>query len=212
MPKAGWKASIAFEPLRVAALASVLVVFVSLGGAPPSAREGAEDPGAFVQHLGDEVVGILRQGDKASSDRRDRFRALFASNFDVPAIGRFVLGRHWRTATEEQRSEYLALFREYVVDIYARQFSTYSGETFLVDRQRPLDAGDTLVSTEIRHPTKAPIRVDFRVRPGERGFTIVDVIVEHVSLIVTKRSEFHSILEREGMQGLLSRLRAYVKG
>jgi phospholipid transport system substrate-binding protein len=212
MPKAGWKASIALEPLRVAALAGVLVVFVSLGGKPPSAHEGAGDPGAFVQRLGDEVVGILRQGDEASSDRRDRFRALFGSNFDVPAIGRFVLGRHWRIASEEQRSEYLALFREYVVDIYARQFSTYSGETFLVNRQRRLDEADTLVSTEIRHPTKAPIHVDFRVRAGDEGFTIVDVIVERVSLIVTKRSEFQSILEREGMQGLLSRLRAYVDG
>ncbi len=202
----------ALEPLRAAVLASVLVVFVALGGKPSSAHEGAGDPGSFVQRLGDEVVGILRQGDEASSHRRDRFRALFASNLDVPAIGRFVLGRHWRTAPEEQRSEYLALFREYVVDIFARQFSTYSGETFLVLRQRRLDEPDTLVGAEIRHPAKPPIHVDFRVRAGEDGFTIVDVIVERISLIVTKRSEFQSILEREGMQGLISRLRAYVDG
>ncbi len=170
-----------------------------------------KDPRAFIQSLGDEVITILQSDGVDGPDRERRFQQLFTEAFDTPTIARFVLGRYWRAATPEQRTEYLELFREYVANIYAERFSTYSGETFAVTQQRPLKGGDTLVGTEIRRPDDLPTTVNFRVHAGQEGLKIVDVVVEGVSMIVTKRSEFQSIAAREGVDGLIDRLRRVVE-
>ena len=48
--------------------------------------------------------------------------------FDIPIMGRFVLGRHWRTASKEQRKDYMAVFVDFIVRVYASRFDSYGGD------------------------------------------------------------------------------------
>ena len=185
----------------VAALAAVLLLVTGSAGADP-----ARTPTDFVTDLGDRLLGVLKR-DLPRNELQSRLQELFTEAFDVPVVAKFVLGRHWNTATESQQQEYLGLFGDYVGGIYATQFSDYSGETFEVRAQTPLSGGDVLVRLDILRPDGPPLPVDFRVRQDQETLRIVDVAVEGLSLIVTKRDEFGSLVQREGMEGLLEALR-----
>ena len=150
---------------------------------------------------------MLQKRDKDPISRRAQLREIFLRSFDTTLIARFALGRYWRTATTEQKAQYLEIFPEYVADVYAGQFSNYSGQTFTVIRERRIDDKKSIVNAKIRRPDGTSFQIDFRVRLGPEGFKNVDVIVEHISLLVTKRDEFSSVISREGMDGLLTRLR-----
>ncbi len=186
---------------------AVVVAFSSL----PSDAAGApsHDPAKFVKWLGDEAIAILTTPNTIAEERKERYRDLLDRGFAVDIIARFVLGRHWRAATREQREEYRRLFREFVLDTYAERLDGYAGQTFEILEALPLGDVDTIVRTEIRQPDGPPIRVDYRVRQRREAFKVIDVQVEGISLITTQRSEFNSIIARDGIDGLLELLREH---
>jgi phospholipid transport system substrate-binding protein len=189
---------------RIKALAGILVVTGLLAAMP--AANAAQGPEAFIQSLGDEVLGVIKSG-SAREQKVERFRAIFGRAFDVEQTAKFVLGRHWRTASEQQRASYVDLFRSYVPNLYGQQFANFTGVSFKVLQNRRVDDAVAVVSTRIEQPGKQPIACDFTVRNQGGGYKIVDVVVEGVSLLVTKRQEFDSVISREGMDGLLAKLR-----
>jgi phospholipid transport system substrate-binding protein len=192
----------------------LLLLGIVLGAVPVAARaadpEAAQDPKAFIDTLGARVMDIIKSP-MSVRDRQQKFRELFSREFDVPTIGRFVVGRYWNRASPEEQTQYLATFRDYVAAIYAQQFSHYQGEGFKVLSARPVAEGETLVKAEIDRQGNPPIAVEFRVRGTPGTYKIVDVTVEGVSLIITKRDEFSSVLAQEGLKGVMNRMQAALK-
>ncbi len=193
----------------------LLRLFVAAAGAgtvlasvPAGADQPASDPKAFIDNLGATVLDIIRAPNLSQAQRRDRFRVLFSDNFDVPTIGRFVVGRYWNRASPEERQKYLDTFRNYVAAIYADQFSHYQGEGFKTTAVRPLGADESSVTAQIVRPNQPPISVQFRVKGTQGAYKIDDVTVENVSLIITKRDEFSSVLEQSGLKGVTDRMQA----
>lgn len=184
---------------------ALLVILWSAVATPAIA--GSEDSARFVKSLGDRAIMILSDESSTSESRKIAYRDLLNEGFAVNTIGRFVLGRYWRAATDDERSEYLGLFRTFVLDTYAERLDSFTGETFQVIQTQPIDDKDTIVSTEIGGSDGPPIRVDYRVRSHKGTNKIVDILVEGISLIVTQRSEFASVINREGFEGLMDRLR-----
>ncbi len=167
----------------------------------------AETASQFIESVGQQVVDVLQTTQPTDQERHMRFRSIFTEAFDVELISRFVLGRHWQKMTPEQETEYSALFADYVVEIYAHQFDKYSGQTFEIVSKTELSETDTLVTLQILREGGPPLPIDFRVKDNGSALKIVDTAVEGVSLIVTKRSEFSAVVGREGIEGLLGRLR-----
>ena len=153
----------------------------------------------FIANLGDQTVKILQEPDLTLDGATTKFRELFSSNFDIPTIGRFVLGRYWRSASTSQQREFLELFRELIVETYARRFSEYSGQSFRVDGSREVSDRDVMVSTAIINPDGAVIAtIDWRVRERDGRQQIIDVVVEQISMGVTQRSDFDAVIQRGG--------------
>lgn len=190
-------------------LCSAALAFSSL--APHFAFAQSVDPGAsaFIQKLGDEAIATFANKALSRQQAVDRFRTLLNAGFDVPYIGRWVLGRFWNQATPQQQAEYQALFEKLIVDTYANRFIDYSGETFKIAGTRPEGDADTTVTTQIIRPSGPPVAVDWRVRKAGAGHKIIDVAVEGVSMGVTQRQEFASVIQTNGGQvdGLLKALR-----
>ena len=159
----------------------------------------AADANVFMNQLWGQTIEVLSK--KAPrAERLARFRQLFQQDFDGPGIARFVLGRYWRSASEQEQQEFLKLFEDYVVFVYSTRLSNFSGETFKVRGSRTDESG-TIVSTEIISPNgDAPIKVDWRLITDHSSFKINDVIIEGISMLVAQRSEFASVIQRHGGQ------------
>lgn len=177
-----------------------------------AAAPSATDPDAFIAGLGERTFAALgRPG--ATPDRRFREVAgLFDEAVDVDLVARLVLGRHWRSLDEGQRAEYLRLFRAYTRDGLARRFTAYAdGGRLTLTGTRKAGDDDTLVGTRILLAGgKPPVSVDWRVRDAGGGrLVIVDVVAEGVSMLVTNRSQFDSIVNSRGIDGLLAQMRGW---
>jgi phospholipid transport system substrate-binding protein len=181
------------------------VLAVVLAARPAAA---AADPAAVITSLGNQALEVLGKN-VAPTARVARFRQLFSQDFDVPGIARFVLGRYWRVATPQQQQEFVRLFANYIVLAYSNRLAEYSGESLKVTGSRPVPDG-SLVSSQIVRPNGAPpAEVDWRLTRADGAYKISDVIVEGVSMAVTQRSEFASVIQRHGgqVEGLITALR-----
>lgn len=182
----------------------------SAAHAAPTAPEAE-----FVDKLGQKALSILADKSIPREQALDTFKVMLNNSFDLKAIGRFALGRWWAVATPAEQTEYMTLFNRMVERIYTDRFSLYSGETFAVGQVRPDAGDDSIVGSQVVRPSGPPVNVDWRVRKQPDGsFKIVDVIVEGVSMSVTQRAEFASVIQRGGgsLESLLAVMRQRAAG
>lgn len=202
---------------RRSVIATLFIFLVAVWGAPLSAAPAPIGSGVtaqeFIEGLAEEAVSALTTKGVSREDRLSRFSELLHNNFDVQTIGKWVLGRYWRTASDEEKSAYLKLFEEYVVITYVERFDQYSGEKLLITKAVAEPGKDALVFSEINRPTDGqPIRVDWRVRSNADIYKIIDVYVEGISMSQTQRKEFTSVIRANGgtVTGLIKVLRAQI--
>lgn len=187
------------------------MVALLLGGRRARAAVSADAAQQMIQNVGVEVLGVLRDPALDNPQKFDRLVALLDGPIDLEIIARLILGRHWRSASEAQRAEYLELFRAFALDNLASRLHVYDGQDFEIVSAQAVNERDAVVVTRVTGGGRPPLRVDWRVRErGDGDLVAIDVIIEGISLIVTQRSEFSAVIERRGMDGLLAELRQRV--
>ncbi len=194
---------------RRSLLATAAVLALGLTFARPAAAVSPDVASQFIRKLGAEAISVLADKSKTQADREATFQKLFVQSFDIDEISQFVLGRYWRTASEAQRAEYQKLFQTFIVSSYAAKLGQYSGEKFTV-REGRVDDGDVVVSSQVeRTDGGPPVRVDWRLKGPDNAPKIIDVVVEGVSMRLTHRSEFATVIQNNGgnVDALLNALR-----
>ena len=200
---------------RCLATGLLCLVFLSpVGGqarAPDLLEARAE---TFIASLAIKAVQALTIEGALRVERVRRFRRLFEDYFAVQGIAKWILGRYWRRASDEERAEYLVLFEDMMVVSYVDRFSGYTGEALAITKAVALDDDNAMVFSEIVRPTGgAAVRVDWRIATEDGSMRVVDLIVEGTSMRMTLRSDFSSIIRREGgtVTGLINVLRDKTK-
>jgi phospholipid transport system substrate-binding protein len=184
----------------------VVFLFVLIAAAGISLPTAAKEQ-AMVQAMVDEVVLLLSNKNLDREGRLKGLRGLFSKYMDLPFVGRFVLGRHWRPLDAGKQAEYTAAFEDYVINIYAKRLDGYSGETINVSGARAVNDQDTLVSSELRRAEGPPVSLEWRVRQLNGAQKIIDVTVEGVSMAISQREEFSSYLQQHSIDNLIARLK-----
>ena len=97
------------------------------------------------------------------------FQQLFREDFDVPGLGRFVLGRFCRIFSPLEQQEFLGLFENYVVLTYSEKLADYTedGGRPSVTGCRP-DPDGAMVSSKIIRGSGA-YQVDWRLTAQVAG-------------------------------------------
>jgi phospholipid transport system substrate-binding protein len=152
----------------------------------------------FIDGLSREGIAFLKDKALGEEARRAAFKKLLVQNFDIQKIGRFTMGRYWRTASSQQKNRYQMLFKDMIVDVYSKRFSDYKGQTLSVGQARLEGSKDIVVSSKLTGTGEPEVAVEWRVRPVGKSFKVIDVVVEGVSMALTQRSEFASVIQRGG--------------
>ena len=166
----------------------------------------------FVKSLANNAISSFASKNLTDKERKNNFRALLRTYFDIQGIGKWALGRYWRKASKSERSEYLVLFEDLIVGTYANRFNTYSNEKLLV-KGSSSRGRFVIVKSHLSRDNQNPIRVEWRVTRPDGNYRIFDIVVEGVSMIRTQRSEFSSVIRRNDgkVSGLITALRSKVK-
>jgi len=186
---------------------------LGLGFIAPRARAQVDPDRAsnFIRTTGEKLVAAIN-AQAPVADRRLRVAGVLREAVDLEGVGRFILGRWWRIATAEEKQDYQKLFEETLIRNLSARFGEYQGVQFTLGRVQARAEDDVLVSTIIERPGSAPFGLDWRVGEVDGQPRIVDVIAEGTSLRLTQRSEYSSVISRNGgkVAALLDAMRGQI--
>ncbi len=178
--------------LRLIAVAPLLLALPAWAVPSPQAAAG------FIQQAGNEMAADLNAPGPVAV-KAPMLLGFMNRIVDVNDVGRFCLGRFWRTATPQQQQQYLQLFRQALTNAVVVRLGDYQGGGVTLKVVRAEPAADGVhVATRITKPGNEPYSVTWVVDGTDQQPQIVDVVAEGVSLRQTQRSDYASYLQQHG--------------
>jgi len=194
--------------LSLALLASVAL----LAGAPSRAAASAtEGPSQVVQSVAQSFLQDLNAHRAEYTQDPQLLRKAVDRDvlpyFDIQFAARLVLARYWRTATPEQRKQFVSAFEDSVFANYGRALLSFQASHFQVlpTRTSP-DATQAIVRTVVRRDDGSTVQVNFALRKTPEGWKAWDVIIEGISYVKSFRDDFGSQIEQQGLEAVIQRL------
>jgi len=189
---------------RGLATAGLLVLSTVQGGWAATAQEQLK--GAI-----DRVVSTLdspaMKGEGKAAERRAAVRQIANEIFDFGEIARRSLGRYWQPLSDAQRTEFVGLFGDLLERSYISKIELYGGEKIVYSGER-MDGDLAIVSTKIITKNGTEVPIDYRLfRRGDR-WMVYDVNIEGISLVSNYRTQFNKIIQSNGYNTLVDRMKA----
>ncbi|HEY4213037.1 MAG TPA: ABC transporter substrate-binding protein [Steroidobacteraceae bacterium] len=185
---------------------------VALAGPGASLPAAAEQNSAaqLIQRTAGQVLDLVMT--KTGAAREAGILRVLQTDFDLNYMARSALGLHWNQASPEQHERFLKVAANAEAHAYARRFGQYGGQTLTVDRAIPMRRGDGIstVVSKLTQTDDEPLTIQWDVRDGGQGSRVVDVRVDGVSMVVTRRAEYNSYIQSHGgqVEPLISELEA----
>jgi phospholipid transport system substrate-binding protein len=198
--------------LLAAGAAAILVEPGLLIASRPAAAE--QSPATdLIQRTAGRVLDLVMT--KTGAAREAGIMQVLETDFDLNYMARSALGKHWNQATPDQRERFLKTAASAEAHAYAKRFGQYGGQTLTVDRSTPKMRGDgvSIVNSTLTQTNAEPLAIQWEVHNGGQGARIVDVRIEGVSMVVTRRAEYNSFIQAHGgnVDPLISELEARAK-
>ncbi len=184
---------------------------------PPATRAEAPAPNAAadknaplatpsVEKLHAALLEIMRRADKLGYNGRfDYLNPVVQETFDLPFMASKSVGRHWKELPEADQKRWLELFAQHITANYAGQFTGYSGESFETLGEEPAIRDTRVVRTRLVRPGDEDVQLNYRLRDVDGKWRIIDIYLNGtVSELALRRSEYSSVLKREGFESLIS--------
>ena len=190
---------------------STLAALTALAAPRLAFAQVTPSPTETIQKFAQVGITDVLEAKIGQREKTGRFRTLFKQFFDIPSIGRFVLGRFARAAAPDDMAKFQALFEDVVVYTWTRRFGEYSGQTLRVKESVPDGEEGAIVNSDIVGKDGQNFAVAWRTRKRPVGHQIVDVIIEGVSMAITYRNEYATVIQQNGgMPGLLAQIKKQV--
>ena len=168
-------------------------------------------PSDVVKATAESVISHIEENrsvlEKNPEKIYDMVNQLIIPRFDFVSMSKWVLGKHWKQASEEQRSEFIIQFKELLVRTYARALLEYSGQEikYFPVEQNP-ESNLAVVRTELTSKSSAQLPILYRMHQKNEEWKVVDVSVDGVSLVTTYRGSFATQIKKNGFDSLLNEL------
>jgi phospholipid transport system substrate-binding protein len=178
---------------------------------PLFAGAGSPEPVELIKDTTSRLQSALQE-QKADIDRDEgRLYALISEialpHFDFRRMSMYTLGPYWRSATPEQRERFTAEFQQLLVRSYARTLMDYRDtRVSYLPLLAPPGAQRVTVRCEAEMAGGNPVRLAYAMYLTADGWKVYDVLVEGVSLVTNYRSSFATIIQQQGMDGLIRQL------
>jgi phospholipid transport system substrate-binding protein len=184
----------------------------ALAADAPAAVPGP-GPQALMQQVSQDVLRELDADRAAYAQDSARLRALvdkyLLPNFDTDFAARRVLGKHWTTATPEQRKRFVDAFVGSLMGDYGDAILEFTGDRLKILPFRGDPAATTAtVRTLVKRDDGTEVPVNYSLRATPRGWKAWDVTIEGISYVKNFQNDFGAEISQKGLEHLIQRLEA----
>ena len=175
--------------------------------------EKIEQSKYFVENLGKQVVEKVSNINLSESERIVNFRNLYLDAFDNYYISRFVLGRYWKRLDSNMKKQFVESFNDYIVFTYAPKFKGWEGTFKATDSL--LENNYYNVKMDVLNKDGPTLQFMWKIYLDKnKNFKILDVNIDGVSMLVTQRAEFMSVIKNnpKGVIGLIEAMEKKTSG
>jgi phospholipid transport system substrate-binding protein len=169
------------------------------------------DPLDLVRQTADEVLAEVKERKQELTESPGKIYGLVEDivlpRFDFERMSMLVLGKHWRTASEQQRAEFVVQFRELLVRTYASALLNYSDQEIRYLPVRQVEgAQEVTIATEVSSEGAPRIPISYALYSTGETWKVFDVTIDGVSLVSNYRTTFASQIRRYQLDGLIAKL------
>jgi phospholipid transport system substrate-binding protein len=188
------------------------VVLAGLLAVASVGRAAESTPTAVVQRFDDALLSVLKDGDKLGySGRYQRLSQVMQETFDLDFMAEKVLGTRWNDLSEADRGRWREVFSEFTIANYAANFDRFTGQQFDIRGEEQSANGTVLVKTLVRSPGHEDVELTYRLHRVGARWRIMDVFLKGtVSELALRRSDYGSVLQRDGFDKLVDVLRSRI--
>ncbi len=184
----------------------VLILFLL----PTATLAVSEEPLELVRTTTERVLVQLKQAPEIRSES-DRLKRLveesIVPSIDFVRLSRLTLGKHWRSASSEQRNRFTSEFKQLLMRTYSTSLAEYSGQEIeYISLKAAVNGKRSAVRTKLHQSGGPPVIVDYSLYKTNGGWKIYDVTIEGVSLAVNYRSSFGQKIRTHGLDSLIQHL------
>ncbi len=168
----------------------------------------ALQPQSVIKSFYDTLLDVMKNGGKLGfNGRYSELKPVIEQAFNLPLMSRLSIGPQWQSFPPDVQQKFTEAFSSLTISTYANRFDDYSGEKLeVLPDTAPATAG-TIVQTRLIKSNGEPVTLNYLMRETDGRWQIVDVFLSGtISELATRRSEFTSVLRRDGPQGLLDLL------
>lgn len=155
------------------------------------------------------LIEVMKQGKKLGyQGRYEKLDPAVRASHDLKRIARITVGREWSKLSEQQKEQWIDVFSRLSVSSYAHNFKDFSGESFRFESEEetPNKRGIIVHSFFMIPDEKKEVKFDYLMKKSGDSWLIINIIANGVSDLALKRSEYSSILDREGYNALISKV------
>lgn len=184
-----------FVRIALIALPVAWLVAMTLKASAQTAEEASD----YLERLREDAMAQIQDETKSEEDKHQAFAVLVRENFDVPGAAKYILGRYWRSASREDRDDFILILQEVIEDRFFPLLLDYGATEFRI--LKAVEAkGSFIVTTSLQVDNGGEVNVFWRINPYENanGFIIRDVAPEGISLLSTYREDYGSALRQLG--------------
>ncbi len=184
-----------------------LVVLFALLGVFAVQAETVQTPKQVVEEFQAALIDVMKQGKALGfQGRYDKLYPAIMRSHDLTKIARIVVGKEWEALTPDQQNSLAEVFTKLSVASYAHNFKDFSGESFQFDNAEETSRGGVVVHTTLNIPNDKPVKFDYMLKEKTNGWAVINIIANGVSDLALKRSEYTSILQRQGFDALIAQI------
>jgi phospholipid transport system substrate-binding protein len=154
-----------------------------------------------------ELIDVMKNGKKLGySGRYEKLNNSVSNSHDLAKIARIVVGKEWEKLNADQQQKLTDVFSRLSVASYAHNFKDYAGESFAVDSEEQTARGGVVVHSHLSIPDEKDVKFDYMLKEKGDSWRIINIIANGVSDLALKRSEYTTILQREGFDALIAKI------
>ena len=160
-----------------------------------------------VEKFQAELIAVMKNGKQLGyAGRYEKLYEPISNSHDLTKIARIVVGKEWEKLSEDQQQKLTDIFIRLSVASYAHNFKDYSGESFVFDSEEETARGGVVIHSHLVIPDDKPVKFDYMLKEKGNSWRIINIIANGVSDLALKRSEYTTILQREGFDALISKI------